>query len=56
MVFYNNIVIHVVDQMYESDWFSKNTVTEWKKMSTTTKQRACAKSSLRMHTSQKKVQ
>ena len=26
----DDIIIHVVDQMYESDWFSKKTMTKWK--------------------------
>ena len=25
----DNIVIHVVDQMYESNWFSEDTMTTW---------------------------
>ena len=28
-VSYYDIVIHAVDQMYESDWFSKDTMTKW---------------------------
>ena len=28
-VFYDDIVIHAVDQMYESDWFSEETMTKW---------------------------
>ena len=25
----NNIIIHVVEQMYESNWFTKENMTEW---------------------------
>ena len=25
----DDILIHVVDQMYESDWFSEDTMTKW---------------------------
>ena len=25
-------MIHVIDQMYESDWFSEDTMTKWEEM------------------------
>ena len=28
----NDIVIHVVDQMYDSDWCSEETITNWEEI------------------------
>ena len=33
----DDIIIHVVDQMYESDWFSKETMTKWEETNDNTK-------------------
>ena len=36
-VFDDNIIIHVVDQMYESDWFSEETITKWEETNNNSK-------------------
>ena len=28
----DDIVIHIINQMYESDWFSKDTMTNWEEI------------------------
>ena len=45
----DNIVIHVVDQIYESDWFSEETMTKREEINENEKYGADAKSSLMIH-------
>ena len=33
----DDIIIHVVDQMHESDWFSEETMTKWEETNDDTK-------------------
>ena len=34
---HDDIIIHVVDQMYEFDWFPKETMTKWEESNENTK-------------------
>ena len=45
----DDIVIHVIDQMYNLDWFSKETMTKWEEISNSTLQGRDTTWSMDMH-------
>ena len=46
----DDIVVHVVNQMYELDWFSEENMMTWEETRTKKKHGQNAKHSLRQHT------
>ena len=46
----NDIVIHIVNQMFESDWFSEDTMTKWEETNDNRKTWKQCQPFLRKHT------